>query len=63
MYEKDFSYIKNMPPDTKAVDSITTVQLELDILTILEIAEVNSYLSMQFEIHLTWLVESVLFHI
>ncbi len=56
VYEKDKSYIKNMPPDTKTTKYATIVELELDILAILEIAEVASYLSMQFEIHLTWLV-------
>ncbi len=54
VYEKDFSYLKNMPPEALNNDSALIVDLELDILTILDIAEVKSYMSMQVEIHLSW---------
>ncbi len=54
MYEKDFSYLKNMPPETLTNETALIVALELDILTILDISEVKSYMSMQVEVHLSW---------
>ncbi len=53
MYEKVGSYIKAMPPEP--VDSnITLVHLDVDILAILEISEVDSFISMQLSVKLSW---------
>ncbi len=53
VFEKDASYIKSMPPEP--VDSSATyIQLGVDILAVLEISEVDSYMSMQISIQLTW---------
>ena len=43
-----------MPPEPLDGDNITHVHLALDILAILEIAEVDSFISMQIQIQLTW---------
>ncbi len=45
-----------MPPEPPEDQNITLVHLGADILAILEIAEVDSYISMQVSIQLTWLV-------
>lgn len=54
VYEKHPSYIKAMPPEPVNKDNITYVHLGLDVLAILEIAEVDSSISMQIQIQLTW---------
>ncbi len=54
VYEKDPSYIKTMPPEPLPGADMTLVHLGLDILAILEIAEVASYISMQIQLRLTW---------
>ncbi len=53
MYEKDESYLKAMPPEPVGSNT-TLVHLGIDILAILEISEVDSYISMQISIQLTW---------
>ncbi len=53
VYEKDPSYIKAMPPEP-VTGNDTYVHLALEALAILEIAEVDSYISMQIQIKLTW---------
>ena len=54
VYEKDMSYIRAMPPEPLGGENMTHVLLGLDILAILEIAEVDSYISMQIQVQLTW---------
>lgn len=54
VYRKDSIYIKTMPPEPLNEDNMTYVDLSLNILAILEIAEVDSYISMQIEISLSW---------
>ncbi len=54
MYEKDASYLSFMPPEPVSNETHTKVHVQLDILAVLEIAEVDSYISMQVEMQLTW---------
>ncbi len=54
IYVKEDTYIKTMPPEPMNENNVTFVELSQNILAILEIAEVDSYISMQFEISLTW---------
>ncbi len=54
VYSKDASYIKTMPPEPIEGQNVTTVFLSMDILAILEISEVDSFISMQISIDLTW---------
>ncbi len=53
VYEKDVSYVKSMPPEPLSGNS-TEVQLDLEVLAILDISEVDSYISIQQNVHLTW---------
>ncbi len=55
VYEKDDSYIKQMPPEPLHGDELTKVHMGVDILAILEIAEVDSFIQLQLSISLTWL--------
>ncbi len=43
-----------MPPEPVLNETYTKVHVQLDILAVLEIAEVDSYISMQVEMRLTW---------
>ncbi len=43
-----------MPPQAVGECSITTVELELDVLAVLDLSEVDSIFAMQMELHLTW---------
>ncbi len=54
VYEMDRSYIKSMPPEPKPGKNWTHVQISLDILAILQIAEVDSSITMQIEMKLSW---------
>ena len=54
IYYKDDSYIASMPPEPPKGQNTTLVHLGMDILAILEISEVSSYISMQMSINLRW---------
>ena len=43
-----------MPPEPLEGNNYTLVYADVDILAILDIAEVDSYISMQLNIKLTW---------
>ncbi len=54
MYEKEPSYIKVMPPEPTHGNNFTLVHVDVDILAILEISEVDSFIAMQLSVQLTW---------
>ncbi len=55
VYRKDsISYIKSIPPEPKEGGRRTNVNISIDILAILEIAEVMGHISLQFEATLVW---------
>ncbi len=54
VYEKDESYIRQMPPEPKGGDSRTEVRVGVDVLAVLEIEEVDGVIQLQIGIRLTW---------
>ncbi len=48
------SYIKFMPPEPLEEQSKTMVNFSIDILAILDVAEVDSIISMQLDAKLSW---------
>ena len=48
------SYIKTMPPEPVGGFNETFVHVSADILAILDIAEVDSFISMQIDVHMRW---------
>lgn len=53
VYEKDTSYMKEVPPEP-VEGNLTRVQVDVDVLAILAISEVDSYITMQMSLRLTW---------
>ena len=54
MVEIDKSYIKDIPAPPRIEGSLTPVNVSVDTLAILEINEVDSTISIQFQLYLTW---------
>ena len=54
MVEVDESYIKDVPAPPLKKGSLSQVNVSVDVLSILEINEVDSWLSLQFELHMVW---------
>ena len=51
----DKSYIKDMPAPPQYWDELTKITVSIDLISIMEISEVNSSIEFQFQIYLTWL--------
>ena len=54
MVEIDQSYIKDIPAPPRMGNNLTHVNVSIDTLAILEIDEVDSIISIQFQLYLTW---------
>lgn len=54
MIEIDRSYIKDIPAPPKLMNILTEVNISVDIFAILEINEVDSLISIQFQLDMTW---------
>ena len=54
MVEIDKSYIKDIPAPPRVEGNLTPVNVSVDTLAILEINEVDSTISIQFQLYLTW---------
>ena len=55
MVSVDKSYIKDMPAPPQHGDKLTKITVSIDLMSILEISEVDSSIEFQFQIYLTWL--------
>ena len=55
MIEIDESYIKDIPAPPIDENVFTFVNVSVDTLGILEINEVDSFISIQFQLYLSWL--------
>ena len=54
IFVTDSAYLKEVPPEPLEGDDMTIVKIAVDILSILEISEVNSYVMLQLNIKLSW---------
>jgi hypothetical protein len=54
MVEIDNSYIKDIPAPPLEESNFTKINVSMDTLAILEINEVDSLISIQFQLYLTW---------
>ena len=64
MVRVDKSYIKDVPapPVDPGKVNLTEVIVDVEVLSILEIAEVESLIAIQFELSLTWKDPRLTFH-
>lgn len=54
MIEIDESYLKEIPAPPQIFQKLTLVNVSVDVLGILEIDEVDSFIAIQFQLHLSW---------
>ena len=54
MVEIDESYLRDMPAPPKVKASQSEIKVSVDILALQEISEVESFLALQFDFHMTW---------
>lgn len=54
IFTMDSSYLKDVPPSGESGDDLANVYLSVDILSILEIKEVDQFISLQVRLWMTW---------
>ncbi len=55
IFTLDKSYLKEVPPETdNGEDGLTPVYLDVEVLSILEISEVDTFISLQLNLLMTW---------
>ncbi len=63
LYEIDDSYIQESPPKGVTNGTLAKVGVGVDVLSILEISEVDGYIAIQIRLNLTWYNEELVYNV
>ncbi len=56
IYEIDDSYIQESPPKGVEEGTLVKVEISVDLLSILEISEVDGYIALQLRLMISWYI-------